>query len=309
MNKAGDPLAMFLKVFGGDVLTAYKRSVAFQDKHMVRRIPYGKSAQFPTMGLAGSYYHVPGEEILGGQIGGNERVINIEGKLVSPVFIADIDEAMNHFDVRGPYAEAIGQALAKQMDQNVGRVFVNAARSATGNVTGLPGGGYTNQAGFANDGTVLYNGAFDALTGLDIKDVPRDGRFVMFDPTGYALVLKSGKPIDIRYNGGDGANGREAEGTFRMINGAPVYWTNNMPNADDRANALQPASRQHDYSVTKGIVAHSSAAGTLMLQDMTMEGEYDMRRQGHLIIGKYLTGHDKLRVEGAWELRTADPAG
>lgn len=43
-NAAGDALALFLKVFSGEVLTEFARTVVFTDKHFVRQIANGKSA-------------------------------------------------------------------------------------------------------------------------------------------------------------------------------------------------------------------------------------------------------------------------
>ena len=45
INGAGDVDALFLKVFAGEVLTAYGAKVKLKDKQMVRHISNGKSAQ------------------------------------------------------------------------------------------------------------------------------------------------------------------------------------------------------------------------------------------------------------------------
>lgn len=59
-QSAFDKLALFLKVFGGEVLTAFKRRAVTMDKHMVRTIQSGKSAQFPVMGRTAGFYLAPG---------------------------------------------------------------------------------------------------------------------------------------------------------------------------------------------------------------------------------------------------------
>ncbi|MES9289607.1 hypothetical protein ABEQ80_12590, partial [Cutibacterium acnes] len=41
-----DKLALFLKIFGGEVLTAFARRSVTMDKHMVRTIQKGKSGTF-----------------------------------------------------------------------------------------------------------------------------------------------------------------------------------------------------------------------------------------------------------------------
>src|SRR5665213_636045 len=119
VNSAGDALALYLKVFSGEVLTTYTRQALFRDKHNTRTIPSGKSAQFPVTGIISAYMHNPGDEILGGKINANERVIAIEGLLLSTAFVANIDEAMNHYDYRSIYSRQIGEALARRYDQDV----------------------------------------------------------------------------------------------------------------------------------------------------------------------------------------------
>jgi len=46
VNSTGDRNALFLKIFGGEVMTAFEESNVFLDKTMVRSIANGKSAQF-----------------------------------------------------------------------------------------------------------------------------------------------------------------------------------------------------------------------------------------------------------------------
>lgn len=313
INAAGDNLALFLKVFAGEVLTTFNRQAYFRDKQNARTIPSGKSAQFPTTGIITSYVHNPGDEILGNKVNANERVIAIEGLNIAPAFISNIDEAMNHFDYRSIYSNDIGQALSKLYDGNISRVVVNAARVTTPNVKGVFAGDTLTStdinAAYGTDGPTLFNGIYNAGVTLDQRDVPMEGRFVTVRPTEYALLIKSEKPFDYRLNDGQTGLGGYAEGAVRMISGMPVGKTNNYVNTNDVANALQPASRQHDYSVSKALIHHRSAAGTVALQDVTMEAEYDMRRQGWLMLGKYLCGHDYLRPEAAFELQSAAPAG
>lgn len=312
INGAGDALALFLKVFSGEVLETFKRQALFREKHLLRTIASGKSAQFPATGIAQAYTHTPGDEILGQLINANEAVISIEGLKLAPVFIANIDEAMNHYDYRSIYSTDIAQALSKLYDADVSRVMANAARTTTPNVNGVfPNNTLTStevNALFATDGPTLFNGIYDAGVVLDTRDVPMDERNVFTRPTQYALLVKSEKPFDRRLNG-EGVTGGYATGEVRLINGMPVWKSNNYANTNNVGDATQPASRQHDYSTSQALVTHKTAAGTVALQDVTMETEYDMRRQGWLMLGKYLCGHGVLRPEAAFELQSADPAG
>jgi hypothetical protein len=47
------------------------------------------------------------------------------------------------------------------------------------------------------------------------------------------------------------------------------------------------------------------AAATVSLMDVQMESQYDMRRQGTLMLGKYLVGHGPLRAKCAVEMAIA----
>lgn len=94
-NASGALDALFLKVYSGEVLTSFEQSQVTMDKHFVRTITHGKSASFPVMGRADAYYHTPGEQILGGKVKHNERIITIDDLLISPTFIANIEEAKN----------------------------------------------------------------------------------------------------------------------------------------------------------------------------------------------------------------------
>lgn len=305
-NATGDNDALFLKVFAGEVLTAFDRNTAFRDRHMVRTIANGKSAQFPVTGLAQARYHIPGSEILGDTIRHGERVIVIDDMIISPVFIANIDEAKNHYDVRSIYSNEIGQALAKLYDQNVARAGIQAARGAA-ILDDLQGGGQSINAAYSSDGSILWKGIFNAGVALDAKDIPMDGRSAFVRPVQYALIVQSEKPIDTQLNALQN-NGSIAAGDVRRINSIDLVKTNNLPGLDDRLNTSIASQLRGDYSVTQALINHKSAMGTVQLQGVAMESAYDIRRQGTLMVGKYLVGHDKLRPEAAYELQTAAPS-
>jgi len=303
VNAAGDVDALFLKVFAGEVLTAFERESAFKARHRIRQIANGKSAQFPVTGLAAAQYHVPGAEILGQAINHGEKVIVIDDMIIAPAFIANIDEAKQHFDSRSIYSNEIGEALAKLYDQNVARAGIKAARNTTPNVTGLPAGESTTNAAFDTDGTVLWTGIYNAGVGLDANDVPMRGRSAWVRPVQHALIVQSEKPIDRDLNPAD--NGSLAQGEVKRVNSIEIVKTNNLPSADDSANTGIASHLRDDYSATQALIAHDSAMGTVQLQDVALESQYDIRRQGTLMVGKYLVGHDELRPEAAKELKTA----
>ena len=133
VNNASTADALFLKVFAGEVLTSFEQTSVTADKHMLRTIANGKSAQFPVMGRSEAAYHTPGNEITGTDINHNEKVLTINDLLLASHFIANIDEAKNHYDVRSVYSQEMGRALAFQMDKHVLQTMVQAA-AASANV-------------------------------------------------------------------------------------------------------------------------------------------------------------------------------
>ena len=127
----GSTTASFLKVFSGEVITAFETANTTLDKHMVRTISSGKSAQMPVIigKVTTAAYHTAGNEITGGSVTHNERTISIENLLIAPVFISKIDEAMAHFEVRSIYTKEMGRALAGQMDKHVYQNLILASRA------------------------------------------------------------------------------------------------------------------------------------------------------------------------------------
>ena len=172
---------LFLKVFGGEVLTTFQESNLLMDKQMVRTIQSGKSAQFPVLGTATAKYAVPGESLVEdtgylSQIKHNEKIISVDQFLTSSVMISDADELMNHYDVRSSYATMIGRALAKQMDINIIGALYGAAKTATGDVDKPSGTLITG--GSATAVAAIKTGAFAAAQALDENDCPSEDRSV-----------------------------------------------------------------------------------------------------------------------------------
>lgn len=65
INGSGDVDALFLKVFAGEVLTAFEVNNVALSRTQMKTIANGKSAQFPAFGRIAAEYHTPGTEIVG----------------------------------------------------------------------------------------------------------------------------------------------------------------------------------------------------------------------------------------------------
>ena len=176
-NLGSDPAKMFRDVFTGEVLTAFDEHNIMKDWHKMRTITHGKSASFAVMGRANARYHTAGEAILGSnKIAANERTINVDNLLIADVAIYDLEDAMNHYDVRREYSKQLGVALAKRFDETTMRVAVLAARSS-GIIDDEPGGSVIKGgATLATDGELLAEAVFSCSQTFDEKDVPEQER-------------------------------------------------------------------------------------------------------------------------------------
>lgn len=303
-NNTGDDNALFLKVFSGEVLAAFARRNQMLDMSMVRTISQGKSAQFPAIGKTTASYHTPGNEITGTVINKNERVITIDDLLISDSFISQIDEAKNHYDVRSIYSTEMGNALAREVDQHLLQLTVLAAQAST-TVTGENGGTVITDADADTNASSLITSIFDAAQALDEKDVPEDDRFCVVAPATYYNLVENDKILNRDFGG---TNGVYAEGKVLKVAGINIVKSNTAVDAfADNSSAISGANNTYtgNFSTTVASVFHKSAVGTVKLMDLAMESEYDIRRQGTLMVAKMALGHGILRPEAAVEIQTA----
>jgi len=301
VNGSGEVDELFLKVFSGEVLTSFQKKQVMMDKHQVRTITNGRSAQFPVMGRASAEYHTPGTEITGGTVKHAERVITIDDLLISPTFIANIDEAKNHYDVRSVYSTEMGQKLANTMDQHVLQMGIQAAReSKTIDDPDQFGGSQIFDVS-ATDGDSLAEAMFDSAQIFDEKDVAEDDRYFFVRPEQFYALARSTKVLNRDWGG----EGSYAGGDVIRVAGITIVKTNNLPKTNVEAGTLQSgtnAKYSGDFSSSVGLMMHPSAVGTVKLMDLGMEGEYQINKQGTLMVAKYAVGHGILRPEAAIEL-------
>jgi type 1 fimbria pilin len=261
-----------------------------------------KIVQFPFTGTVTASYHTAGTEIVGQASNNNEKVIAVDDLLIAPVFLDKLSEAKTHYDVRSIYTSEAGHKLAKAFDQNVLRCMVLAARSSA-IVTGLNGGTVATSATtlYKTSATDLAAGIFLAMQTMDEKDVSEtEPRWTWVKPAQYYLLAQSVNLINKDW-GGEGAY---ADGKIVRIAGSELVKTNNLPTADDSANVNIPTKYRADFTKVAAVVTNRFAAGTVKLLDLNIEAEYDIRRQGTLIVASYAVGHDTLRPDCAVELRT-----
>lgn len=306
LNAAGgsDNLELFLPLFGGEVLTAFQTEVVFRDKHMVKTLAKGKQFKFPAIWRTTVGYHTPGNEILGNQIPHTEVIVNPDDKLVASVFVADIDEILNHYEVRQPYAQEIGGALARFYDRNVIRRITQAARGGA-LFAGDQGGSILTDASFATDAGKLFDGVSMAKQTMDEKDVPVNGVpvYAAFSTAQWYLMARSDRNLNRDRNGGSAS---DRSHVLNTIDDVQIIKSNNTPfGVDDSANSALPTKYRANFTNTVGTVWTPMAAATAEVQGLSTQVVDQPEKQGTLMLGRLMVGTDPLRTKCAVELRTA----
>jgi hypothetical protein len=306
---AGDVRELFLKVFSGEVMTVFDNETVMKEKVRVRNLSSGKSAQFPAIGTTKAFYHTPGVEITGDLIQHDEKIITIDDLLVAATAISQIDEAMNHYEVRSEYAKRMGQALAQTYDRNLLSLAVKAARDTGAGGIGVGAVGQGNAVS-ANIGAAptlqaIVDAHYTAARVFDEKNIPASERFSFVSPQVYWGLVTNDKLIDRDFNR---SNGDYAGGSVMEVAGFKIIKTNNLAVNHTAATATYP-DYNNKYAVnasdTRALLMHPDALGTVKLLDLASEMEWDIRRQVTLMVSKMAVGHGVLRPECIYELRAA----
>lgn len=315
-----DKLANFLKLFGGEVLTAFARRSVTMDKHMVRTIQNGKSASFPVMGRTKGYYLAAGENLDDKRQGikHSEKVITIDGLLTSDVLIYDIEDAMNHYDVRAEYSAQLGEALAIAADGAVlaeMAALCNLPAASNETIAGLGTAVVLNLGTAASlvdpatRGIAILKGLTTARGRFTKNYVPASDRRAYVNPDDYSAILAALMPNAANY----AALIDPETGNIRNVMGFEVIEVPHLTvggAGDDAAGTNQKHAFPAVSSVTVpvaldnviALLNHRSAVGTVKLKDMALERARRPEFQADQIIGKYAMGHGGLRPEAAGAL-------
>lgn len=308
---AGDREALFMKVFTGEVLTAFARTSVMMSRHQVRTISHGKSASFAVMGRTRAKYLAPGDSLddQRKKMEHNERVIAIDGLLTADCLITDIDDAMNHYDVRVEYSRQLGEALAMSADcaiiNELANEAANDAKFKNGNIpdndedtdkvlgTGkafefVTGLAVSQEAVYGNK---ILEGLLAARAQMTKNYVPQGDRYCLLTPEGYSAVMKALMPDAANYHALFDPN----TGKLQTICGFEVIEVPHLLNEGvDGKHALNANVKTAGL---QGIVFHRSAVGTVKLKDLAMERARRAEYQADQIIAKYAMGHGGLRPE------------
>lgn len=307
-QNTGDQLALFLKVFSGEVLTAFTRASKVMNNHMIKTIDSGKSTSFPVIGRGKAHYLPAGSNLddLREAIPHNEVVINIDGLLTSDVLITDIFEAMNHYDVRGEYAKQLGEALAIAADGATVAEIAKLVKANTENITGLGKGvvvekTITGGAGINYEtGKAVIDGLLEMKAKWTTRYVPEEERFAYITPEVESAIITSKDAINRDY----GAVASIVDGNIDKLCGFKIIAVPHLKaGGADKTGMLGTAPEGHvfptDYAGALAVCAHRTAVATVKLKDLQLEHARRPELQADMIIAKNAVGHGGLRPEAS----------
>jgi hypothetical protein len=301
---ASDDYALFLKVYGGEVVKEYNLTSQVHNKLRSRTIQNGKSATFPTITKEEAKVFTPGNDLFGS--GGyesdmthSEKIVAINKMLIATSFVDEVEEMMAHYDIRGPYAEQMGAALATAHDRWSIAAMLSDATAGTASATAA--GSFT--------ATQIKAGIIDAAQKMDAAGVPKKGRYVLLTPNSFYLLMQDTDVISSDYN------------TTGDVGHLPVLYymgleIMNCPLFDEFDNnatiGTSPLGdiglgRGGAYTTTagdncEGLAFQADAAATVVLKGITAQVDWIPERQGNLLVAKQAIGVDVLRPEGIVKL-------
>jgi len=88
-------------------------------------------------------------------------------------------------------------------------------------------------------------------------------------------------------------------GTFESLAGIKIVKTNNLPATSITSG---PSAYQGVFTNVAGLVMQKGAIGTVRLLSLALESEYQISKQGTLMVAKYAVGHGILRPHAACEI-------
>nr|DAO82180.1 MAG TPA: major capsid protein [Caudoviricetes sp.] len=307
---AGARDALFMKVFSGEVLTAFARNTVMMSRHQVRTIDHGKSASFAVMGRTRAKYLAPGNSLddQRKKFEHSEKVIAIDGLLTADCLITDIDDAMNYYDVRVEYSRQLGEALAQSADCAIINELANMAAKDAAVSENIPDNGVDAEkvqgtgkafefvtglaiSQSADYGNKIIEGLLAARAAFTKNYVPMGDRYCLLTPEGYSALIKALMPDSANYQALFDPN----SGKLQTICGFEVIEVPHLLN--DGVDGKHALDTKFTTAKLQGIVFHRSAVGTVKLKDLAMERARRAEYQADQIIAKYAMGHGGLRPE------------
>lgn len=308
-NTYATKYATALKLFSGEVFTAFNNASIFKGLVRGYTLRGAKSKQFLLTGKLAAGFHTPGQPILGDTaLKANEKTLLLDDLLVASQFVYDLDEVISQWSTRSELSKQIGEALANFYDIRIARVLDMASREASV-VTGEPGG-FEVSIGSGNQlvAQKIVDGLFECASVLDERSAPQEGRSCVLSPRQYYSLVSSVDTNILNRDLGNSQGDLNSGRGLVSIAGIRIYKSNNLPFMAAYNSAV--SGENNDYTDTNatccGLVFHKQAAGTVEAVAPTIEttsNDFNVQYQGQLIVGKLAMGVGSLDVKVAGSLQ------
>ncbi|WP_319413854.1 phage capsid protein [uncultured Cohaesibacter sp.] len=292
---------LYLKTFSGEVLKSYNTKTKLKGRIRERTIKHGKSYQFPALGKAAAEYHKPGNVILGQDMNHGEKVIYVDDPLIASHFVSNFEEAMNHYETRSELAVQAGDALAQAYDQHGFAIATKAAVNGTAGAVAEMGPATEAKIGTAPTLSNIVDSIYNSAAYFDSTNVPENERVVFTTPDIYWDLIQDGSFLHRDF--GNEGNGSQARGTIMRVAGMEIVSTNNL-NLNFGVDTLvgrRAGADVSDYTVdgsaTVALIMQKQALGAVKLMSLATEKDYQVNRQGTLMVTRMATGMGVLRPD------------
>ena len=271
--------AVFIpELWAKDILMARRNKLVatnLVDHQYESQLQYGDTIHITSIAEMTADAITPGTALVPVAPTETEQTLVIDQYYGKAIELQDMLTTQSKYDLRKPYTDVIGFALAKAID---GSILAQFANVASGN----------KMTAVAN---LTFNTIVDANTLLDAANVPQEDRALVVNAQGLADLRKLVEFSSWDKTGRAGV--REGQmGIVGEIYGAPVYLTNAVKSNTD--------SGTPNYQF---LLLHKSAFAVVVQTEPEIESDRDILKKSWLISGSTLWGVKTVRNDHAVVIR------
>jgi len=267
--------AVFIpEVWAKDVLMARRNKLVMAnlvDHQYENDLTYGDTVHITSIAEMTADTITPGTALVPVAPTETEQTLVIDQYVGKAIEIQDMLKRQSMYDLRAPYADVIGFAIAKAIDA---KLLAQYANVAAGN----------KMTAVAN---LTFDGIVDAYTLLDAANVPANDRAIVVNAQGLGDLRKLPEFESYDSTGQPGTK-ETTLGIQGTIYGAPVYLTNAVANDGT------------DYQF---LLFHKSAFAAAIQMAPEMESDRDILKKTDLLSGSTLFGVKTVRPDHAVLIR------
>lgn len=231
INLTGDEFALSIEQFTGKVKKAAMQAQHIKPYFTFIPLTGTTTASNASMGEATIGKVTAGVEPTAGTVEMGRQIVTVETPIICRVIVPMLEDVQDRLSVRSRLPETFGRAIQKHEDKLLLIKLVQAARTASGPVSDIPGGTTKTYASGGEDDPDAAEALILSLAqAMDVKEVPRDNGMFAVDPETYYTLLQADKLLDVQFSAG---NGNYADVRILRAGGFPLMKTNRFQQTAD----------------------------------------------------------------------------